>query len=84
MVRTQIYLTETEKAQLGRLSKWTGTSQSEIIRQAIDLFVERSVSHDRRACLREARGMWRDRSDLPDVRTLREEFDRSFDPAGES
>ena len=78
MVRTQIYLTEAEKSHLGRLSERTGKSQSEIIRQAIDLFAKRYVPHDRRVCLRKARGMWRGRSDLPDVRTLREEFDRSF------
>ena len=79
MVRTQIYLTEKEKSHLGRLSKRTGKSQSEIIRQAIDLFAERYVSQDRRVCLRKARGMWKDRLDLPDLRTLREESDRPFD-----
>jgi len=77
MVRTQVYLTATEKSHLGRLSERTGKSQSEIIRQAIDLFAERYVPHDRRVCLRKARGMWKGRSDLPDLRTLREEFDRS-------
>ena len=79
MVRTQVYLTEKEKFHLGRLSKRTGKSQSEIIRQAIDQFAERYVPQDRRLCLRKARGMWRDRSDLPDLRTLREGFDRSFE-----
>ncbi len=78
MVRTQVYLTETEKSDLGRLSKQTGKSQSAIIRQAIDLFAERYVSQDRRTCLRKARGMWRDRPDIPDLRALRNEFDRSF------
>lgn len=79
MIRTQIYLTETEKSHLGRLSKRTGKSQSEIIRQAIDLYAERYVPEDRRVCLREARGMWRDRADVPDLRALREESDRSFE-----
>jgi Arc/MetJ-type ribon-helix-helix transcriptional regulator len=79
MVRTQIYLTETEKSHLSRLSKQTGRSQSDIIRQAIDLFAKRYAPQDRRERLRKARGMWRDRSDLPDLRTLREEFDRSFE-----
>jgi len=78
MVRTQIYLTESEKATVSRLSKQTGRSQSEIIRQAIDWFGERFPSQDRKACLRKARGMWKGRSDLPDVRALRSEFDRSF------
>ena len=79
MVRIQIYLTETEKAHLSRLSKRAGRSQSAIIRQAIDLFAASCVPQDRRECLRKARGMWRDRSDLPDLRALREESDRSFE-----
>ena len=76
MIRTQVYLSEREKAQLKELSRQTQKSQSEIIRDAIDLLAGRAEMQGRAACLRQARGIWRDRSDLPDLRTLRHEADR--------
>ena len=78
MVRTQIYLTKEERASLRRASRQTGKSQSELIRQAVDSFVERFNQRDRLECLRQARGMWQGRTDLPELRQLRRESDRSF------
>ena len=40
MVRTQIYLTEAERAALKAIARQTGKKQSELIRQAIDLLIE--------------------------------------------
>ena len=76
MVRTQIYLTEKEQAELRRLARQTGKKQSELIRRAIDDFLDRHQPRDRRAMLEQARGMWKDRDDLPDFQALRREFDR--------
>lgn len=76
MVRTQIYLTEAEQEALRSLARDTGRSQSELIREAIDAMLERQEPVDRKALMRQARGMWSDRDDLPDLRELRDEFDR--------
>lgn len=76
MVRTQIYLTEEERAALRRIAQQTGRKQSELIRRAIDDFIDRFQPRDRRAMLEQARGMWKDRDDLPDFRALRRELDR--------
>jgi hypothetical protein len=76
MVRTQIYLTETEQRGLRALSRQTGLSQSELIRQAIDAFLSGEQELDRPALLRQARGLWQERDDLPDFSALRREFDR--------
>jgi predicted transcriptional regulator len=76
MVRTQIYLTEKEQAALRNLSRQTGKKQSELIRRAIDDFLDRHQPRDRRAMLEQARGIWKDRNDLPDFQALRREFDR--------
>jgi hypothetical protein len=76
VVRTQIYLTESERQALRQLSRSSGRSQSALIRQAIDAMLEQSEKPDRGALLAQARGMWRDRDDLPDFRALRREFDR--------
>lgn len=77
MVRTQIYLTETERQGLRTLSHRTGRSQSELIREAVDRFIAHPEPADRRALLEQARGMWGEREDLPDFAALRREFDRS-------
>ncbi len=77
MVRTQIYLTENERAALRSIARQTGKKQSELIRRAIDDFIGRFQPRDRQALLKQARGMWQGRDDLPDFSTLRREFDRS-------
>lgn len=77
MVRTQIYLTEIEQQALRVLARRTGRTQSELIREAIDRFIGQAEQTDRRLLLRQARGLWQDRTDLPDVVALRREFNRS-------
>jgi hypothetical protein len=47
-----------------------------LIRQAIDRLIEGFQPGERRARLQMARGMWQERDDLPDFRTLRREMDR--------
>jgi hypothetical protein len=49
---------------------------SELIRGAVDHMLSRSKATDRLELLREARGIWKDRNDLPDFGKLRREMDR--------
>jgi hypothetical protein len=76
MVRTQIYLTEAEHHALRTLSHRTGRSQSELIRDAIDEMLATQEPANRQLLLRQARGMWAARTDLPNVAQLRSEFER--------
>ena len=76
MLRTQIYLSEDEKKGLRKLAAKTGKKQSELIREAVDRFIESFGDESRLSDLRSAKGIWRDRKDLPDFHKLREEMDK--------
>ncbi|WP_319523710.1 ribbon-helix-helix protein, CopG family [uncultured Desulfosarcina sp.] len=76
MTRTQIYLTEKQRAELAMIAKQFGKKQSEIIREAIDHFIDQTGQSRKEAALREAAGIWKDRKDLPDFRAIRSEWDR--------
>ena len=76
MIRTQVYLTDEESASIVRISKSLGHGKSQIIRQAIDEFIQRRDSNKRLKALQSARGMWADHQSLPDTRAMRASFDR--------
>ena len=76
MVRTQIYLTEGQRAEIAMIASQSGKRQSEVIREAVDRFIEQKSRGRREAILQEAAGIWRDRTDLPDLDALRHGWDR--------
>lgn len=76
MIRTQIYLTEQEQVALKMLTRQTGKSQSELIREAVDRLVAQHDSRSRLERLRAARGMWKDRADMADFTETRRSLDR--------
>jgi metal-responsive CopG/Arc/MetJ family transcriptional regulator len=76
MIRTQIYLTDKQRAELAVIAKNMGKKQSEIIREAIDRLIDQSDQNQKKTALRKAAGIWKDRDDLPDFRAIRSEWDR--------
>ncbi len=76
MIRTQIYLTDRQRLKLSVIAKNTGKKQSEIIREAIDRLIDQSDQNQKQAVLKEAAGIWKNRDDLPDFRTIRSKWDR--------
>lgn len=78
MATAYIELSDQETQALERLAQQTGKTQAELLHEAVTDFLAHVDTSDRLDLLQQARGIWRDRADLPDVQTLREEFDRSF------
>jgi hypothetical protein len=77
MERTQIYLTVRERQALRLIAQRLGTTQSEVIRTAVDRFIERESADDKVGLLRRGAGIWQHRDDLPDFTAPRRELDRA-------
>ena len=77
MIRTQIYLTKRQRDKLAAIAKTAGKKQSELIREAVDRLIDQASRSRREAVLSEAAGIWKDRTDLPDFKATRAEWDRN-------
>ena len=77
MIRTQIYLTAPQRDRLAAISRAGGRPQSELVREAIDRYLEQQANATRGTVLSAAAGIWKDRDDLPSLRTLRQGWDWS-------
>ena len=76
MVRTQVYLTEHQRNELAVMAKASGKKQSELIREAIDHLIGQLSNRQREAVLQATAGIWRNRTDLPDFKDTRTQWDR--------
>lgn len=76
MIRTQIYLTDKQRTELAIIAKNLGKKQSEIIREALDRLIDQAGQNQTKTALKKAAGIWKNRKDLPDFRSIRSEWDR--------
>lgn len=76
MIRTQVYLTPDQVDALRSIAQRSGRKQSQLIRDALDAFIDNSRDESREAILMRAAGMWKEREDLPDFAALRGELNR--------
>lgn len=76
MVATEISLTEDERQALDQIARQTGRSPNELVREAVDRLIAGFQRQDRRALMQSAKGIWKDRDDVPDLAELRREWQR--------
>ncbi len=79
MIRTQIYLEESASKIIRSIALDTGKKQSEIIREAVDKYIEKYRSHDPKARLKRAKGIWKNREEISTLKSLRDEWERKWE-----
>ena len=77
MIRTQVYLTASEKKALKSIAKVSGESQSVLIREAIETFIKEHRTKHRPTAMKAAFGLWKDQTDKREFSTIRSELDRN-------
>ncbi len=79
MIKMQVYLRDEQKVALRKMAARTGTAESDLVRQGVDLMLEKKVqdSEDWKTALQGAFGMWKDR-DMSDFDEMRERVKKRF------
>jgi len=75
MIRTQVYLTAEEHQGVKQLAVSSGKKNSEIIRNAIDEYLQKLTPENKLSRLRKAKGLWKKHQET-DLSEIRQEFDR--------
>lgn len=76
MTTAEITLSKSQTQAIQAVGQSQGKTQEEVLQEAIEQFLTQHRMEPRLAALRQARGIWRERQDLPDLTKLREEWDR--------
>jgi hypothetical protein len=75
MAEIEVNLSENEQRALREIARRTGKSESELIHDAVGNLIKEG-RQKRDAAMSQARGIWKDRTDLPDFGNIRREWDR--------
>lgn len=75
MADIEVNLTETQQRALQEIALRTGKTEGELIHDAVEKIIRQGLPSGNSGML-QARGIWRDRDDLPDFGKLRREWDR--------
>ncbi len=75
MAEIEVNLTENEERALREMALRTGKTESELIHDAVDKLVKEGLRSSKSGMF-QARGLWKDRDDLPDFGKIRREWNR--------
>jgi hypothetical protein len=76
MIETELDLTEQERAVLQEIARRTGKTEADLIREAVSQLVGEFQVEERQLLMRKAKGIWKDRTDVPALENIRREWDR--------
>ena len=76
MTRTEITLSDEEAAAIRKIAGQTARKEEDVIHFAIGMLIGQGSPASKLERLRAARGLWRERVDVPDLREMRSAFDR--------
>jgi len=81
MTTAQINLTDSQADALQKLARRTGKTEDELLQEAVNKLIgeidkTEAKQQKRLESLRRAKGIWKDRDDLPDFEKLRVEWNR--------
>jgi hypothetical protein len=80
MAVAALHLTEQEQTALETMAQRLGKTPDELVHDAVKQLITQFHSEDHLSLLRQARGMWKGRTDLPSLTDLRRESDRQTGP----
>jgi len=81
-LKREIRLTRDQERSLKAAALATGKTETELIGEALERYLEQVDTRKKYDALMAGAGMWKDRTDLPDVRKMREEWDERVFPKG--
>lgn len=76
MIETELNLTEQERSVLQEIARRTGKTEGELIREAVGRLINGFQTENRLNLMQKAKGIWKDRDDLPAFADLRREWNR--------
>ena len=71
-----LHLSSTEIAALRQLARQTGKTEEQLVHEAVTQLLRQAAPGAWQQAVEAARGIWRDRTDLPDFAQLRAEGNR--------
>ncbi|MEI8373166.1 MAG: CopG family transcriptional regulator [Planctomycetota bacterium] len=76
MPTAQVTLTDAESQEIELISQLRGKTPAVLMREAVEHMLEEYQHEKRLAALRQVRGIWQNREDLPTLEELRSEWNR--------
>lgn len=76
METVTLELSSEDRVLLSSLAQDRGLTESQVVHEALTQLVGGMTNEERLRRFRQARGIWKDRTDLPDWEALRAECDR--------